>query len=205
MEANLKYDEHPEMRLSMYLILQNFYAGRALKWYEQDWQEIRSSIEAYQQVAPSQKIMKCLDLLQEVGEEILQLEFDFNRLFVGPDKLLASPYESSYRNRDQTLMQKETLQVREFYSRAGLEVANKGVEPDDHLALELEFIGYLYANLTDDGFRRLYQEFLEKHLMVWYKEHCELIHKHSENPICQAMAYLLEGVIEQEQERLCYR
>ncbi|MGD8188496.1 TorD/DmsD family molecular chaperone [Brevibacillus ginsengisoli] len=203
MQPNHTYSQYLEDRFRMFLVLQNFYAGRSLKWSVQDWKEICSSIEAYQLVSPCQKIANSIDLLQGIQEEeVLSLEYDFNRLFVGPDKLLASPYESSYRNPEKTLMQRETLQVREFYSWVGLEVANKGIEPDDHLALELEFICYLLATHAEEGFPVEYQEFLEKHLLVWYKQHCECIHNHSENPICQAMAYLLEGVLEQEQERL---
>lgn len=206
MQPNHTYNQYLEECFRIFMILQNFYAGRSLKWSVHDWKGICSSIEAYHMLSPSQKVWKCIDLLQGIQEEdALQMEYDFNRLFVGPDKLLASPYESTYRNPEKTLMQRETLQVREFYAQAGVEVANKGMEPDDHLALELEFICYLLATHAEEGFPDQYKEFLEKHLLVWYKEFCENIHKYAENRICRAMAYLLEGVLEHEQERLFYR
>ena len=42
---------------------------------------------------------QALTMLEEINETTIQtFEYDYNRLFVGPNKLLASPYESSYRN-----------------------------------------------------------------------------------------------------------
>ncbi len=189
-----------EVLFLMYSILQRYYAGIALQWGLQEWSEVCKIMERFRSFTDSSdRIEEAIRVLSTVDEEqVKQLPFDFNRLFVGPDKLLASPYESSYRNADRSLMQLETLRVRNFYARAGLEVTKKSVEPDDHLALELEFVCYLLANLDQEGNSELYQEFLHQHLAVWIGQHCEDIHNHTTHPICKSMAYLLEELIGQE-------
>jgi len=74
---------------------------------------------------------------------LADLESDFNRLFVGPGKPLAPPWESYYLSRDHLLFQEETLAVREAYRRLGLEAVSLHSEPDDSLSLELSFMAEL--------------------------------------------------------------
>lgn len=73
----------------------------------------------------------------------LEVEYDFNRLFVGPAALPAPPYASAYEE-EPTLMSQRTLEVRNLYRRMGLAVPDQGSVPDDHLAFELDaFLGLL--------------------------------------------------------------
>ncbi len=71
------------------------------------------------------------------------LEEDFARLFVGPDRTLAPPYESVYLGGEGLLFDATTLDVRAAYARYGLEVARKGRVPDDHISHELHFAAHL--------------------------------------------------------------
>ena len=82
-------------------------------------------------------------------------------------QLLASPFESSYPNYEGNIMQQETLKVRNFYHHVGLQVANEGQVPDDHIQFELEFILYLLNAQSRREQVQLYQIFLENHLFKW--------------------------------------
>ena len=92
---------------------------------------------------------QALSMLENVDEHVIRtFEYDYNRLFVGPNQLLASPFESSYRNYEGNIMQQETLKVRNFYHYVGLQVADEGQFPDDHIQFELEFILHLLSDAT---------------------------------------------------------
>ncbi|WP_019850409.1 molecular chaperone [Desulfitobacterium sp. PCE1] len=74
---------------------------------------------------------------------VVQLNADYNRLFVGPNHLLAPPWESVYLTEERLTFDRITLDVREFYGRHGLEFILINKEPDDHFGVELEFMAEL--------------------------------------------------------------
>lgn len=67
-----------------------------------------------------------------------EVEFIFNRLFVGPRALEAPPFASVYLETEPLVMSKTTLQVRKMYASIGLESPWKNKLPDDHISLELD-------------------------------------------------------------------
>jgi TorA maturation chaperone TorD len=67
------------------------------------------------------------------------------KLFVGPDKLIAPPWESVYRSKEGLLFQESTMTVREIYLAHGLHPEGYPHVADDGLALELDFL----ARMTD--------------------------------------------------------
>ena len=75
----------------------------------------------------------------EPDTDWLQVEYDFNRLFVGPMAVPAPPYASAYLDRP-TLMGTPALEAREVYRALGLKVREQGAAPDDHLAFELDAV-----------------------------------------------------------------
>lgn len=80
--------------------------------------------------------------LDELCHELLE---DYTYLFRMVGQSRTSPYESVYRTDDHTLFGPTTLEVREAYRRHGFELATDHNEPDDHIALELEFLARLLA------------------------------------------------------------
>ncbi|MFV0347956.1 MAG: molecular chaperone TorD family protein [Halodesulfovibrio sp.] len=68
-----------------------------------------------------------------------EVEYDFNRLFVGPLAIPAPPYASAYQTEPQ-LMGPPALAVRAAYRQLGLAVPDEGSTPDDHLAYELDAV-----------------------------------------------------------------
>jgi TorA maturation chaperone TorD len=114
------------------------------------------------------------------------LQRDYTRLFIGPGKVIVPPWESVYFDDDRLVFQEETLEVREWYRRFGLEAEHLHREPDDHIGLELAFLVYLAqlgtAKLEDGGqqanFEQILQsqkEFLSEHLLRWAPAFCEQV------------------------------
>ena len=125
-----------------------------------------------------------LELKASSLEEIrMVLEVEYNRLFIGPDKVLAPPYESYYRTdvpeiRLKTLKGPAEQQVKEFYRTFGLVMTDDFYELADHIAVELDFLSYLdlmeaRAWKADnqeevERIRQGYDIFLRNHLKKWF-------------------------------------
>ncbi|GAA1644029.1 TorD/DmsD family molecular chaperone [Georgenia ruanii] len=102
---------------------------------------------------------------------------DYNRLFVGPERLKAPPYESVHRSPDHLVFDRETLQVRAAYAQFGLAAPRLNQEPDDHIGLELGFLATLCVRgldaleADDDGeLARVLGAlvaFLRDHVLLW--------------------------------------
>ena len=67
----------------------------------------------------------------------LELECDFNRMCIGPTRLLVPPYESVYRATGRQINTDKTVAVAEFYQHIGLVVDEGLSEPADFIGNEL--------------------------------------------------------------------
>ncbi|WP_158587413.1 TorD/DmsD family molecular chaperone [Neobacillus notoginsengisoli] len=197
MEAVKKVEE----RLMYYQLFCHYYRGELNRLSPAEWNELAKILRETELAQMNGEAFQAIQSLEAADDSAIKtFEYDYNRLFVGPAKLLASPYESSYRNIEGTILQQETLNVRNFYHYVGLQVANEGQAPDDHIHYELEFILYL---LTDGGIQeknQVHKMFLEKHLLQWGFKHCERIVRSSENPLTRAMGILLKEFLQFEKQ-----
>lgn len=201
LKQQMKFNEEVVVhKLVIYMFFQKFYAGQLNRITKVSWKELIEFLNQEMSFFSNEKKLKgLLTLSLFTDEDIEELEFDFNRLFVGPNRLEVSPYESTYRNAERVLMQGETLAVRRFYEKAGLVVSKKNIDPDDHIALELEFVCYLLENSLEDAmYYQIYQEFLEEHLFHWIDSHCELIQEKTVNTILIGISYILQGLLLEE-------
>ena len=140
------------------------------------------------------------------------LEWDFNRLFVGPGEMLAPPWESVHRSKTKLTFQEPTLQVRELYRRFGVEAPGIHREPDDHLGLELAFLATLSDQAAGAAGRgdtahvtRCFQsqrDFLRDHLLAWAPACLALVEKHAQTDYYRGAARLVLGSLA-ESARLC--
>lgn len=106
-----------------------------------------------------------------------QLRNEYMRLFVGPQKLVAPPWESVYRSHQGLLFQESTLTIREIYRRQGFEAEGYPRVPDDSLSLELDFMGRISERALGaikednaDALREalsVCESFLRVHLLYW--------------------------------------
>jgi TorA maturation chaperone TorD len=123
------------------------------------------------------KIAKLIDKLSEAKNSPLSLKDEYTRLFIGPSKLPAPPWESIFTGKESALFQRSTLEIRNFYRSQGFISAEYPHVADDHLAIELDFL----AQLAGRAFEALGageartarealeagREFLVGHLLVW--------------------------------------
>ena len=107
-----------------------------------------------------------------------KLEQDYLRLFVGLGTPLAPPWESAWASDARLLFQRETLDVRYWYRSAGLEISGLHAEPDDHIGLELEFIGRLLEQGDTDAAER----FAAEHPRAWASRWCDAVQQHATLP-----------------------
>lgn len=64
-------------------------------------------------------------------------------VMAGAGRPLAAPWQSCYTDPDGLLFGSDTLAVRDWYRRYGLEFEGKNREPDDHIGLMLSFLAVL--------------------------------------------------------------
>lgn len=115
---------------------------------------------------------------EAAADEDDRLRSEYTRLFLGPEKLPAPPWESVYVNGEPLLFQESTLVVREAYRRSGYVSAGYPREADDHVAIELDFMATLAAKTCeaaagDRGALEAQRAFLEEHLLAWIDSFAE--------------------------------
>lgn len=79
-----------------------------------------------------------------------EVEYAFNRLFVGPMSVPAPPYASAWLENDPRLMGEAAMDVRALYHALGYAVPGEGAIPDDHVSFELDAALALSALLDAD-------------------------------------------------------
>lgn len=130
---------------------------------------------------------------------------DFDALFVGPGRMHACPFESVYRSLEGLTFEAETMQVRRFYADHGLQAPAFNREPDDHVGLEVAFIGQLSLaalNAIEDNddtrsaaFVSSARLFVSQHLGVWAPDFCTRVIEHAGTNFYRAVGHLLLGLI----------
>ena len=140
------------------------------------------------------------------------LTWDFNRLFVGPGEMLAPPWESVHRSKKKLTFQEPTLQVRALYEAFGMQAPALHREPDDHLALELDFLATLSERAVEaagagDGEQigrclQAQRDFLQDHLLAWAPGCLTLVEAHAETDYYRGAARLARGSLAAS-ARLC--
>lgn len=141
-----------------------------------------------------------------------ELKTEYMRLFVGPDRLIAPPWESVYCGEDAMLFQKVTLEVREIYRGFGLQPEGYPHVADDSLALELAFMAKLAERAVEDlhsgdetGLGRLLEsseDFLTRHLLVWIPKFLERMQKASTQHLYPQLCVALDAFLKRDREVL---
>ncbi len=133
--------------------------------------------------------------------EIQKRNWDYTRLFVGPGEVPAPPWESLYGDAERLFFSKETLAVRKAYRKYDLIPRRLGQDPDDHVALELEFMQRLcevamrkLESTDPPGMSEILEDqraFLEDHLLKWVPKWSEDVVKHAATDFYKGAARLL--------------
>jgi TorA maturation chaperone TorD len=136
-------------------------------------------------------------------ELLSDLQADYTRLFIGPGKVLAPPYESVHFSLHRLMFQKETLQVRQWYARFGLQSEKIYNEPDDHIGLELVFMAHLATQAAtaakqEDGemldrMLEAQRMFASTHLFRWAFRWCDQVCEHTRTDFFRGIALMTRG------------
>ncbi|MBT7890638.1 MAG: hypothetical protein HN580_16595 [Deltaproteobacteria bacterium] len=99
-----------------------------------------------------------------------ELEFAFNRLFVGPRSVIAPPFASVYLEPESYVMGETTQSVRKLYHLVGVSSPWEGRIPDDHISLELDACLKFHHAIEETEYSPLipvYNYFLKDHMSLW--------------------------------------
>lgn len=128
---------------------------------------------------------------------------DHTALFIGLMRVEAPPWESVYLSQDHLLFDQQTLEVREFYARFGLQIPKLDREPDDHIGYELLFLAHLMeqaAQALDAGdvekaahLVAAALEFFAAHPQEWAGLFIERLAQSARTDYYRGLAYLLKG------------
>lgn len=148
----------------------------------------------------------------QIGEQYQEIKDDHFHLFVGPGSVLAPPWESVYRSEERLLFEEETIQVRQFYRRFGLQAPKLNREPDDHISLELDFCATLLIRALDaideddleksEGYQQAHADFCTEHLFVWADEFFQLVIDNAKTSFWQGVGLLGSGALSQAKQLL---
>jgi TorA maturation chaperone TorD len=113
---------------------------------------------------------------QTSGNDLLDLQVEYSRLFLGPFKPVLYPYESIFlgRNHEEAA---DVQRVDHIFRREGLALSPQFKDLPDHISVDFEFMSYLCskeieADESQDAtaffaYRLRQQSFLENHIINW--------------------------------------
>ena len=146
----------------------------------------------------------------ETPFDLAKLEYEYNRLFVGPGRLKCPPYESVHR-KDRPefelglVLGPSTNDVKKQYQESGLDISKSFRDLPDHIAVELEFMYYLCLNETKatdnyeaDVWRERQRRFVHSHLSTWADTFANLVLPNTSSPLYRSGAKLLKEFIDEE-------
>jgi anaerobic sulfite reductase subunit A len=190
-----------ESRKSAYIFLSKIYAKEV-------------SVEFLKSIIESKLLEEFTKDLDSSHLEEIQVELaaDYASLFLSAGKMPAHPFESVYTSKKKLLMQEAWDEVVAEYRKEGLDKTKEFNEPEDHIAIELEFMSYLCQktidslNKSDSASTSMYLEkqisFLEKHLMNWVPTFCSDIEKYAKSEFYRLVAKLTLDFLETDLEEL---
>lgn len=138
-------------------------------------------------------------------EKLGDIQGDYTRLFTGMASLPIAPWESVYYTEERRVFAESTLDVRGAYRQFGLEVAKLHQEPDDHIGLELLFVGHLSqlalqaaaTGNTEEAQRILdaQRTFARRHLLRWAFLWCDQMLEFARTGYYRGLALLVRGAL----------
>jgi putative dimethyl sulfoxide reductase chaperone len=141
-----------------------------------------------------------------------ELSVEYSRLFLTGRTTGVHPYESVYTSEERLLMQQARDEVLAVYRQEGLAKAKAFKEPEDHLAVEFDFMSLLCEKTSDalaDGqtdaalaLLDKQQSFLTEHLLVWVPRFCRDLVKAAHSDFYRGVAMVAQEYLNQEAETL---
>lgn len=141
------------------------------------------------------------------------LHWDFTRLFIGPEKPLAPPWESVYRSKDGLLFQETTQHIQRIYAEQDFVLAENEFEAADHIGFELDFLyqqSVFTLQLTEQEndvtllitSLQLQYDFLTHHLLMFSDTFCQCIQDSANTTFYRDFSRVLQQFINHDQRQL---
>ena len=148
-------------------------------------------------------------------DALLDLARDYARVFIGHGNnayAAAYPFESVYTSEKRLLMQEARDEIVGIYRRGGLELDPGWSDPEDHVALELEYMQIMARRTRealeshDDG-RALellddQRTFLLRHLVSWTPFLVKDMQRLAQTDLYQGLALLTKGFLAEDRRFL---
>ena len=112
----------------------------------------------------------------------------WQRLFIGPYALPASPWGSVYLDKENVLFGDSMLELRQWMRENDIANEQESNEPDDHIGMLL----MLAAWLAEEGLLQKVDELLAWHILPWSGRFLELFIANAQHPFYQALGKLTQ-------------
>ena len=146
------------------------------------------------------------------GLDVEAVRSEYTRLFLGPDKLIAPPWESCYTAKERALFQESTLHVRSWYQQYSYVPAGYPSHPDDHISLMMHFLALTTerakACFDQDllcGYKSLLEGqklFAKNHILNWMDAYCADMDKSETKLLYPQLARAMADFITYDQQAI---
>lgn len=206
MDSAKEFSELMENRRNMYAFFARLYRSEVDQPLLDDMGCLAFSLDE-EQGAYAEGARQLMEALANLGFNArTDLAVDYARTFLAAgisNGTAAFPYESVYTSPERLIMQDARDEVRAIYREHGLGVAEGYVEPEDHIAFELEFMGYLAQKAAtlceeqgEEGAAPLVAEqlsFLTDHVLRWLPEFAADIERYAQTDFYRAIGKMTLG------------
>jgi anaerobic sulfite reductase subunit A len=136
---------------------------------------------------------------------ITDLKVEYTNLFLGIGEDTVHLVESSYLDKGRLRYEEPRQNARDAYQSLGFRKDSWFLEPEDHLALELEFMAMMcnwtavtigkkdFANAI--AYLTLQKEFLRDRIMGWIPAMCKRLKRKARSDYYKSLAYLTDGFV----------
>jgi TorA maturation chaperone TorD len=134
------------------------------------------------------------------------MERDYTHMFFSSKPRLVYLFESVYN--EGKLLQDSTFQIARLYYDAGIKLIDDFKLPPDHIAVEFEFMAYLYFKEIEainknhhenvEYSQKLQKEVMEKHLVAFGGTLARKVAEHAKTVFYKSMARIIIPLLEED-------
>jgi TorA maturation chaperone TorD len=149
---------------------------------------------------------------RDLNQVKLELAVEYANLFLGVKGKPLHPSESVYTSDDHVMYQEARDRVQSVYWSAGVDKKKEYTEPEDHIAIELQFMEYLCrraveALAKDDRaeaakYLRIQKDFIEVHLAKWVPALTKDILESAQVDFYKGIAYITSAFIKMDRKTI---
>ena len=134
-------------------------------------------------------------------EALNQLAADYSNIYL-IHAYRVTPTESPWLDKDHLERQGPMFSIAAWYRRYGLAARDRQKRSDDHLVLQLQFIGHLIEHAEGTEGLREAARFMDAHILQWIGEFCERVAARCQTPYYAGLVTVTLGYLEELREQL---